>query len=126
LDILSKQAENRILEGDREIKKEVRGYHFCRALRKYPKILTTLRQLGQAGEIGGCSTCNVRPPGGYIGAVAERQSQVCDGMPLSDHLRRRSVVVFLMIFVIPVFAQMFQDFGGTLPWPTQLVIGSTI
>ncbi|MDQ3830082.1 MAG: type II secretion system F family protein, partial [Candidatus Tectomicrobia bacterium] len=34
-----------------------------------------------------------------------------------------SVVIFLMIFVIPVFAQMFQDFGGTLPWPTQLVIG---
>ena len=28
-----------------------------------------------------------------------------------------------MIFIIPVFAQMFQDFGGLLPGPTQLVIG---
>jgi type IV pilus assembly protein PilC len=36
-----------------------------------------------------------------------------------------SVVIFLMIFVIPVFAQMFQDFGGTLPWPTQFVIGAS-
>ncbi len=34
-----------------------------------------------------------------------------------------SVIIFLMIFVIPIFAQMFQDFGGTLPWPTQFVIG---
>jgi type IV pilus assembly protein PilC len=27
--------------------------------------------------------------------------------------------------VIPIFAQMFQDFGGTLPWPTQFVIGAS-
>jgi type IV pilus assembly protein PilC len=32
------------------------------------------------------------------------------------------VIVFLMIFVIPVFAEMFESFGGTLPAPTQLVM----
>jgi type IV pilus assembly protein PilC len=32
------------------------------------------------------------------------------------------VVVFLMIFVIPVFAEMFDSFGGTLPAPTRLIM----
>ena len=32
------------------------------------------------------------------------------------------VVAVLMIFVIPVFAQLFSSFGATLPWLTQMVI----
>jgi type IV pilus assembly protein PilC len=32
------------------------------------------------------------------------------------------VVAFLMIFVIPVFAEMFSELGGNLPGPTQLVM----
>src|SRR5256885_13123366 len=33
------------------------------------------------------------------------------------------VVSVLMVWVIPIFAKMFTDFGGTLPTPTLLVIG---
>jgi type IV pilus assembly protein PilC len=33
------------------------------------------------------------------------------------------VMAVLMIWVIPVFAQVFKDFGGTLPGPTRLVLG---
>jgi type IV pilus assembly protein PilC len=33
------------------------------------------------------------------------------------------VVILLLVKVIPVFEKMFLDFGGTLPGPTQLVIG---
>ncbi|MDC4204596.1 MAG: hypothetical protein MPW13_09460 [Candidatus Manganitrophus sp.] len=32
------------------------------------------------------------------------------------------VIVVLLVFVIPIFAQMFTDFGGTLPALTQFVI----
>jgi type IV pilus assembly protein PilC len=32
------------------------------------------------------------------------------------------VVVLLLVKVIPVFQKMFQDFGGTLPRPTQIVV----
>ena len=32
------------------------------------------------------------------------------------------VVAVLMIFVIPVFATMFENFGGQLPLPTRLVL----
>jgi type IV pilus assembly protein PilC len=33
------------------------------------------------------------------------------------------IVMILMVWVIPVFAKMFSDFGGTLPGPTRLVMG---
>ncbi|MBI4820741.1 MAG: hypothetical protein HY791_31040 [Deltaproteobacteria bacterium] len=32
------------------------------------------------------------------------------------------VAVLLDLFVIPVFGRMFDDFGGTLPWSTELVV----
>jgi len=31
--------------------------------------------------------------------------------------------IFMLMFVIPVFAKMFSDFGGTLPAPTRIVMG---
>jgi type II secretory pathway component PulF len=30
-----------------------------------------------------------------------------------------------MVWVIPVFAKLFSDFGGALPGPTQIVISSS-
>ncbi|HEY8370463.1 MAG TPA: type II secretion system F family protein, partial [Thermodesulfobacteriota bacterium] len=33
------------------------------------------------------------------------------------------VVAILLVFVIPIFAKMFADFGGELPAPTKIVIG---
>jgi type IV pilus assembly protein PilC len=31
--------------------------------------------------------------------------------------------VFMLMFIIPTFAQMFKDFGGELPLPTRIVMG---
>ena len=35
------------------------------------------------------------------------------------------VVAALLIFIIPTFAKMFQDFGGALPTLTQIVIDAS-
>ncbi|MEI7048749.1 hypothetical protein V9W35_26405, partial [Klebsiella pneumoniae] len=32
------------------------------------------------------------------------------------------VIAVILVFVIPQFQSMFEDFGGTLPMPTQVVI----
>jgi len=34
--------------------------------------------------------------------------------------------IFMLMFVIPVFAKMFQDFGGELPTPTRIVMGLSV
>jgi type IV pilus assembly protein PilC len=31
--------------------------------------------------------------------------------------------IFMLMFIIPTFAQMFKDFGGQLPLPTKIVMG---
>ncbi len=128
LDILSKQAENKTFAtAIVEIKKEVEGgTTFADALRKYPKIFDDLYvNLVQAGEIGGVLDTTFARLAGYIEKARSLKGKVKSAMvyPSAIIFVAVSVIVFLLIFVIPVFAQMFQDFGGTLPWPTQLVIG---
>src|SRR5215475_12051738 len=130
LDILSKQAENKTFsKAIMEIKKEVEGgTTFADALRKYPKIFDDLYvNLVQAGEIGGVLDTTFARLAGYIEKARSLKGKVKSAMvyPSAIIFVAVSVIIFLMIFVIPIFAQMFQDFGGTLPWPTQFVIGAS-
>ena len=127
LDILSQQTENKTFSKVIvEIKKEVEGGStFAEALRKYPKIFDDLYvNLVQAGEIGGVLDVTFTRLAGYIEKARSLKGKVKSAMvyPSAIIFVAVSVIIFLMIFVIPVFAQMFQDFGGTLPLPTQLVI----
>jgi type IV pilus assembly protein PilC len=128
LDILSKQTENKTFATTiTQIRKEVEGGStFAESLRKYPKIFDDLYvNLVQAGEIGGVLDVTFARLAGYIEKARSLKGKVKSAMiyPSAIMFVAVSVVIFLMIFVIPVFAQMFQDFGGALPWPTQLVIG---
>jgi type IV pilus assembly protein PilC len=128
LDILGKQAENKTFaKAIGEIKTEVEGgTTFADALRKYPKIFDALYvNLIQAGELGGVLDATFARLAGYIEKARSLKGKVKSAMvyPAAIVFVAVAVVIFLMIFVIPIFAQMFQDFGGTLPWPTQLVIG---
>jgi type IV pilus assembly protein PilC len=128
LDILSKQTDNKTFAKTiTEVRKEVEGGStFADALRRYPKIFDDLYvNLVEAGEIGGVLDATFARLAGYIEKARSLKGKVKSAMiyPAAILFVAVSVVIFLMIFVIPVFAQMFQDFGGTLPWPTQLVIG---
>ncbi len=130
LDILSKQTENKIFSKTIvEIKTEVEaGATFADALRKYPKIFDDLYvNLVHAGEIGGVLDTTFARLAGYIEKARSLKAKVKSAMvyPAAIMFVAVSVVIFLMIFVIPVFAQMFQDFGGALPWPTQFVMGAS-
>jgi type IV pilus assembly protein PilC len=128
LDILSKQTENKTFSKVIvEIKQEVEGGStFADALRKYPRIFDDLYvNLVQAGELAGVLDITFARLAGYIEKARSLKGKVKSAMvyPAAIVFVAVSVITFLMIFVIPVFAQMFQDFGGTLPWPTKFVIG---
>jgi type IV pilus assembly protein PilC len=127
LDILSKQTENKAFAKTIvAIKNEVEGGStFADALRKYPKVFDDLYvNLVAAGEIGGVLDTTFARLAGYIEKARSLKGKVKSAMiyPAAIVFVAVSVIIFLMIFVIPVFAQMFLDFGGTLPWPTQMVI----
>src|SRR5262249_55196646 len=102
------------------------GSTLSEAMRKQPKVFDDLyTNLVQAGEGGGIldPVFQRLPP--YIEKAMTLKTQVKGAMvyPISILFVAIGVVVLLLWKVIPVFENMFKDFGGgALPKPTQIVI----
>ena len=77
-----------------------------------------------AGEAGGILDTILKRLAGYMEKAAKLKKQVKGAMiyPAITLIVAAIVVAILLIFVIPVFEKMFQDFGGQLPGPTQMVV----
>jgi type IV pilus assembly protein PilC len=128
LDILASQAPNKnfgkILF---EVKAHVEsGASLAEALRKQPKAFNELFvNLVQAGEVGGIMDTILSRLATYIEKAMKLKSQVKGAMiyPIAILCVAFGVVTLLLWKVIPVFENMFKDFGGgALPKPTQIVI----
>src|SRR6266446_2602494 len=61
---------------------------------------------------------------GYIEKAAKLKGKVKGAMvyPITIVSVALLVIVFMMIFVIPTFAKMFQGLGAELPMPTKIVM----
>lgn len=127
LNLLASQSENKTFKKSiNEIRKSVEaGDTFSDALRKQPKIFDTLySNMIEAGEVGGILDKILVRLANYMEKAMKLKAKVKSALvyPLSIVVIAIVVVAFLMIFVIPTFAQMFTDLGGTLPGPTRLVM----
>lgn len=127
LNLLASQSENKTFgKSINEIRKSVEaGDTFSDALRKQPKIFDTLySNMIEAGEIGGILDKILVRLANYMEKAMKLKAKVKSALvyPTSIVVIAIVVVAFLMIFVIPTFAQMFTDLGGTLPGPTRLVM----
>ncbi|HPA85300.1 MAG TPA: type II secretion system F family protein [Deltaproteobacteria bacterium] len=127
LDILSSQQSNptfkKVLS---QIKTDVEGGStFADALSKHPKIFDNLYvNLVAAGEIGGVLDTVLMRLAVYMEKAEALKAKVKSAMtyPLIVLCVAFGVVAVLMIFVIPTFKDMFEQFGSALPGPTQLVV----
>ena len=128
LDILASQSPNKnfqkvlfAVKGDVE-----QGTTLKEALQKHPKVFDDLFcNLIDAGEKGGILDTILGRLALYIEKAMKLKSQVKGAMvyPISILIVAVLVVVVLLWKVIPVFENMFKDFGGgALPKPTQIVI----
>ena len=128
LDILASQSPNKIFQKALfDVKAQVEsGSTFSDALKKHPRIFDDLyTNLVQAGEVGGILDSILTRLAIYIEKASKLKSQVKGAMvyPISILVVAVLVVVVIMWKVIPVFENMFKDFGGgALPKPTQIVI----
>ncbi len=127
LDILSGQQENKFFKSAlSSIKESVEsGSTFADALAKHPKIFDQLYvNLIAAGEVGGILDTILNRLAAYIEKAMKLKKQVKGAMVYPVTIISIAVVVIgvILVFVIPTFAKMFADFGGTLPMPTQIVI----
>lgn len=128
LDILSSQQENKTFKAAlQNIKEAVEsGSTFADALAKHPKIFDQLYvNLIAAGEVGGILDTILNRLAAYIEKAMKLAKQVKGAMVYPATIISIAVVVIgvILVFVIPTFAKMFADFGGTLPGPTLFVIG---
>ncbi|MEK7237738.1 MAG: type II secretion system F family protein, partial [Nitrospirota bacterium] len=130
LEILSTQSENKVLrETIGEVKAQVEaGSTFSDALRRHPKVFDDLYvNLVHAGEVGGLLDTILTRLAKYIEKAMKLKGQIKSAMIYPSAILGVAAVVItvLMIWVIPIFAKMFNELSGGkmgLPGPTQFVI----
>jgi len=128
LEILSSQCDNKTF-GKRigEVKNDVEsGTTFADALKKHPNVFSSLYvNMVQAGEIGGALDVTLIRLAAQLEKAAKLKGQIKAAMVYPTAIMGVAIIVVsvLLVFVIPIFAKMFADFGGTLPAPTLFVMG---
>jgi type IV pilus assembly protein PilC len=127
LDILYSQQGNATFKKMlKEIKESVEGgATLAEALKKFPKQFDSLFvNMIAAGEAGGILDGILRRLAAYMEKAAKLKSQVKGAMtyPIVTLIIAVVVLAVILVFVIPVFEEMFADFGGELPVPTQIVV----
>ncbi len=127
LEALQDQTEDPIF---RIIIRDVRadissGNSFSAAVKKFPKSFNSLFiSMIEAGEASGALAEILGKVAGYFEASVKLSKKVKSAMtyPVAVIGLAVALVNVLLIFVIPVFAAMFADFGAKLPAPTQFLI----
>jgi type IV pilus assembly protein PilC len=127
LDILGMQQENQgFKKVILKVKEDVEsGSTFADALGKHPIVFDELFvNLVSAGEVGGILDTILARLAAYIEKAMKLAKQVKSAMvyPATIVAVALIVTVILLLYVIPIFGQMFEDFGQSLPVPTQIVL----
>ncbi len=128
LEILGTGGENKMLmRACTDVKSRLeQGETFAEALRRHPKIFDDLFcNMVEAGEVGGILDTIFMRLAEYIEKAAALQSKIKSAMvyPASIMVIAGTVVTFLLVFIIPQFAEMFGEMGGReLPKVTQSVV----
>jgi type IV pilus assembly protein PilC len=128
LDILAKQSENKTLqEVTRAVVFDVEsGHTVADALRKHPKAFNDLYvNMVAAGEAGGILDTILMRLAVFMekNDVLIRKVKGAMIYPAVIMSVAGIAITVLLIFVIPVFENMFGSVGLALPLPTRIVIG---
>ena len=101
------------------------GNSFSSAVKKFPRSFNSLfTSMIEAGEASGALAEILSKVASYFESSVKLSKKVKSAMtyPIAVIGLAIALVNVLLIFVIPVFAAMFADFGAKLPVPTQMLI----
>ncbi|MCB9773466.1 MAG: type II secretion system F family protein [Nitrospiraceae bacterium] len=127
LDILSSEAENPALQ---QVVKHIRedvegGALLAHALKRNPTVFNEFyRSMVEVGEMTGRLDESLTQLAVYLDKQAQLRAKIFSGLAYPALLLAVAliVLVFLLIWVVPLFSGLFQDMGESLPWLTQVVI----
>ncbi len=127
LQALAEQTTNKVM---RDTIKDVcarveGGDSFSEALKKHPKVFIKLYvAMVGAGERGGLLAEILARLATYLENTARLRKKVKSAMmyPAAVTTIAIGITIFLLIKVVPVFAEVYRGFGSKLPGPTQALI----
>ncbi|MEI7482216.1 MAG: type II secretion system F family protein [Elusimicrobiota bacterium] len=128
LNILEAQAENpafkTVVTGLRADIES--GLSIADAMRKHPQAFTELYvSMIKAGEVGGILDIILERLSAYLESSEALKAKVKSAMMYPAVVGGVAflITIFLILFVIPVFKDIFSGFGAELPLPTRIMIG---
>jgi type IV pilus assembly protein PilC len=127
LEVLASQQENKTFKKIlQDTKSDIEsGSTFADALKKHPKQFDRLFcNMVAAGETGGILDDVLKRLADYMEKALRLKRKVKGALTYPIIVLSISALVIgvILIFVIPVFEQMFADLGSALPVPTQMVV----
>ncbi|MEE9614239.1 MAG: type II secretion system F family protein [Thermodesulfobacteriota bacterium] len=127
LDILASQQENpKFKEVLTAVKGSVEGgTTFADALRKHPDVFDDLFvNLVAAGEVGGILDTILNRLSNFMEKAEKLKGKIKGALtyPVVVIIIATLVVTGLLLFVVPIFQDIFESFGQALPAPTQVVV----
>ncbi len=101
------------------------GETFNESIAKHPRVFDRLFvSMVKAGEHGGLLAEILDRLAGFLEASARLRKKVKSAMtyPVIVICIAFAITIFLLVKVVPIFGEIFRDFGAKLPAPTQFLI----
>ena len=101
------------------------GRSFSESLKQFPNVFPTLfYSMVEAGEVSGSLPDSLKTVSEYLNASLKLTKKFKSALTYPAVIVTMSLLLVsgLMIWVVPVFGEMFSGFGAKLPWMTQKLI----
>ncbi len=127
LSILAEQTENkRFAVVIDEVRQDVeKGASLSQALSKHPKVFSNLYvSMVKAGEAGGVLDETLNRLADTLESQVALRAKIKSAMtyPVVVFSLVLLIVTAMLIFVVPMFEDLYADLGGTLPLPTKVLL----
>ena len=127
LEVLSEQSEKKVLKLIiSKVKEAVEGgSSLSEALSKYPKAFSNLFiNMVSAGEASGMLDDILMRMATYLEDSSKLQKKVKAALvyPITIMVAVVGITIFMLVSVVPSFAEIYSSFGADLPGPTQVLM----
>ena len=124
--LIAQQKPSKLRDILREISTDIQsGSTFAEGLAKHPKAFDRLFvNMVRAGEVGGMLEVVLNRLAMFMERRQALKRKVRGALiyPIAVVVIATGIVAFLLVKVVPVFAEIFADFGAKLPAPTQFLV----